>query len=81
MVNGIRHDAFCGSGGLNREAPGGNPGTPGVKTNPLSMPYDGMRFAALTPHRMARGLVFDAESPGFRRGLFVGVAHPKKPRA
>jgi hypothetical protein len=51
-----------------------------VKTNPLSMPYDGMRFAALTPHRMARGLVFDAESPGFRRGLFVGVAHPKQPR-
>jgi len=29
---------------------------------------------------MVSGIRRDAESPGFRRGLFVGVAHPKKPR-
>jgi len=29
---------------------------------------------------MARGKVCDPESPGFRRGLFVGLSWPKKPR-
>jgi len=33
---------------LTQEAPGGNPGTPGLKTIPPSMPHDGARFAVRT---------------------------------
>ena len=60
-----------------REAPGGNPGTPGTKTTPPSMPDDGTQFPGSTPHRMAPGKACDPESPGFRRGLFVPFARFK----
>ena len=41
--------AFCGSGVLNQEAPGGNPGTPGMKTTPPSMPDDDTQFLGFKP--------------------------------
>ena len=62
-----------------REAPGGNPGTPGVKTIPRSMPHDGTRTSGSNPYRMACGKACNPESPGFRRGLFVERGF-RKPR-
>jgi len=60
-----------------QKAPGGNPGTPGVKTTPPSMPHEDTRFSGSNPHRMARGKACNPESPGFRRGLLVPFAHVK----
>jgi len=60
-----------------QEAPGGNPGTPGMKTTPPSMPDDGTQCPGSNPHRMAPGKACDPVSPGFRRGLFVGAPGPE----
>jgi hypothetical protein len=76
---GSRRGLFVGMACV-QEAPGGNPGTPGTKAVPLSMPHDGERYDGSDLHRMARGKVRYAESPGFRRGLFVGWRARKKPR-
>ena len=63
-----------------QKAPGGNPGTPGVKTTPPSMPHDDTQLPGSNPHRMARGKACNPESPGFRRGLLVPFARvPKRP--
>jgi len=72
---GFRRGLFVDVTHALREAPGGNPGTPGVKTIPPSMPDDGMQFRGSNPDRMARGKSLDPESPGFHPGLFVGVTH------
>jgi len=63
-----------------QKAPGGNPGTPGVKTTPPSMLDDRTQCPGSNPHRMAPGKACDPESPGSRRGLFVEDARSKKPR-
>ena len=60
-----------------QEAPGGNPGTPGMKATPPSMPDDGTQFPGSNPPRMAPGKACDPESPGFRRGLFVEAPGPE----
>ena len=60
-----------------QEAPGGNPGTPGVKTIPPSMPHHATQFPGSNPHRMAPGMRCNPVSPGSRRGLFVPFAHVK----
>jgi hypothetical protein len=65
--------------GRAREAPGGNPGTPGVKTTPPSMLDDRTRCPGSNPRSMAPGKACDPESPGFRRGLFVRWSRPKSP--
>jgi hypothetical protein len=57
---------------VSQEAPGGNPGTPGVKTTPPSMPDDGTQLPGSNPHRMAPGKVCDPLSPGF-----VGALGPE----
>jgi len=62
-----------------QEAPGGNPGTPVMKTIPPSMPHDGTQFPGSNPDRMACGKACDPESPGSRRGLFVGGSRPRSP--
>ena len=59
-----------------QKAPGGNPGTPGVKTIPPSMPDDGTQCPGSNPHRMAPGKACDPVSPGSRRGLVVGSPGP-----
>ena len=70
--------ALCPAGGFlcPQEAPGGNPGTPGMKTTPPSMPDDGRHISGSSPRRMARGKVRHPESPGSRRGLFVDGVMP-----
>jgi len=60
-----------------QEAPGGNPGTPGVKTIPPSMPDDRTQFTGSNQHRMAPGKACHPESPGSRRGLFVEALGPE----
>jgi hypothetical protein len=66
--------------GRAREAPGGNPGTPGTKTIPPSVPDDDTQSPGSNPHRMAPGTACNPESPGFRRGLFVEATRvPKSP--
>jgi len=59
---------------LTQNAPGGNPGTPGMKTTLPSMPDDGTQFPGSNPHCMAPGKACDPESPGFRRGRLVPFA-------
>jgi len=63
-----------------REAPGGNPGTPGMKTTVPSMPDDGKHLPGSNPQRMAPAKACHPESPGSRRGLLVPFARVK-PRA
>jgi len=70
---GFRRGLFVGAAPV-QEAPGGNPGTPGMKTTPPSMPDDGTHFSGANPNGMALGKARHPESPGFRRGLFVGAA-------
>jgi len=61
---------------VRQEAPGGNPGTPGMKTTPSSMPHDGTQVPGSNPRRMAHGKACNPVSPGFRRGLFVRQEAP-----
>jgi hypothetical protein len=61
-----------------QEAPGGNPGTPGMNTIPPPMPFGIMRRGGSVTSRMATGKPRHPESPGFRRGLF-GTARQEAP--
>jgi len=77
-LRGFLWAALCPAWGFlcPQEAPGGNPGTPGMKTTPPSMPDDGRHISGSSPRRMARGKVRHPESPGSRRGLFVDGVMP-----
>jgi len=61
---------------VDQEAPGGNPGTPGTKTSPPSMPHDFMPCSGSNLQRMAHAKACNPESPGSRRGLFVDQEAP-----
>ena len=77
-------EAFCGSvARVVQEAPGGNPGTPGMTATPPSMPQTPRTTAVQRPHAWHAGSQFDPVSPGSRRGLFVchgraGVSSPQE---
>jgi len=51
-----------------------------MNTTPPSMLHKGTCCASSNLQRMAYGTRYDPESPGFRRGLFVGLSRDKKPR-
>jgi len=57
---GFRRGLFVGPAPV-QEAPGGNPGTPGLKTIPSSMPHGGTRIPGSKPHPMATGQAFRPE--------------------
>ena len=63
---------------LRQEAPGGNPGTPGLNAIPPPTPFELMRLGCAGPSCMATGKPRHPESPGSRRGLF-GTARQEAP--
>ena len=64
------------------QPPGGNPGTPGMKTTPPSLPHDGALFCRFEPasHGIREGI--PPGVPQLPPGAFCGsgVCGPKKPR-